>query len=49
MIISESFASPAQLRPSRGEQVPSSFLPVPETDITITPTPPLHNSNGDSV
>jgi polyphosphate kinase len=46
---SESFASPAQLRPGRGEQVPSSFLPVPETDMTTTLTPPLHNSNGDSV
>jgi polyphosphate kinase len=46
---SESFASPAQLRPGRVEQVPSGFLPVPETDMTTPLTPPLHNSNGDSV
>ncbi len=46
---SESFASPAQPRPGRGEQVPSGFLPVPETDMTATLAPPMHSINGDSV
>ena len=46
---SESFASPAQPRPSRGEQVPSGLLPVPETDMTTPFTPPLPCSNGDSL
>jgi polyphosphate kinase len=46
---SESFASPAQPRPGRGEQVPSGFLPVPETDMPATLAPPLHTINGDSL
>jgi len=46
---SESFASPAQSRPGRSEQVASGFLPVPETAITTTFTPPMHSINGDSV
>jgi hypothetical protein len=46
---SESFASPDQPSPGRSEQVPSGFLPVPETAVTTTFTPPMHSSNGDSV
>ena len=46
---SESFTNQAQPRPSRGEQVPSGFLPVPETAMPATLAPPMHSINGDSV
>ena len=46
---SEALASQAQTRASRGEQVASGFLPVPETDMTATLAPSMHSINGDSV
>ena len=45
---SESFASPAQIKPGRSEQIPSGFLPVPETAMTAALAPPMHSGNSDS-
>jgi polyphosphate kinase len=45
---SESFASPAQIKPGRSEQIPSGSLPVPETAMTAALAPPMHSGNSDS-
>jgi polyphosphate kinase len=45
---SESLASYTHTRMSQGEQGPSGFLPVPETDLTAPHASPVHSSNGDS-
>ena len=44
----ESLASHTQTRISQGEQAPSGFLPVPETNLAAIPAPPAHSSNGGS-
>jgi len=45
---SESLASHTQTRSGQEERAPSGLLPVPETDMTATPVPSVHSSNGGS-